>query len=244
MNYYQEKEKEINLLISKKEYGQALKIIEEELNVSYIPNLFEKKLINFKSLINSKEKPNLNYKKLDFNDVLKIINNPKLKLEIKYDMLSILTEFNLRKYLDDINKIFLNEKINNILKFKILNELKKQDINSSFILLINFKKKVVDLNKFIEISYNKNFAKDSRKIEEFLFDDPITLDFALILLEKFYLYNSIINNKLSDIWLETLYIVSKSLNYDNLINKLITLIENEETFYKKINYLISDGNFI
>lgn len=242
-DFYKNLLSQIKNLIVSNNYLEALNIVNKELNMPYIPIETENELINFKIFLETKE----NFKKekkLGFFDILKLINSPKLSNNEKYEVLNLLTNFNLREYLEEIKKIFLDEKIADFLKLKIINELKKQDIKEKITLFYKKRKRNLNLDKLTEVSFNKSFVSDANKIEKFLFKDPIVCNFSLNFLEILYLNDFVLNKELKDIWLEVVYIVAKSLKYQEILNKLESFITKKDNFKTSLNYLVRHTNFI
>ncbi|BDV02280.1 MAG: hypothetical protein HPAVJP_1690 [Candidatus Hepatoplasma vulgare] len=231
-----------NLIVSNN-YMEALNIVNKELNMPYVPTKIENELINFKIFLETKE----NFKKekkLDFFDILKLINSSKLSNNEKYEVLNLLTNFNLRENFSEIKEILIDETIEDYLKLKIINELKKQNIKDKVTLFYKNKKRVLFLEKLTEVSFNKNFVNDSNKIEKFLFKDPIICNFSLNFLEILYLNNFVLNKELKDIWMEVIYIVSKSLKYQEILDKLESSIVKKTNFKSSLNYILKHTNFI
>ncbi|WP_146147726.1 DUF3196 family protein, partial [Mycoplasma mycoides] len=114
-NYYDQILKKIKQLVEKNNLTKALDIINQELELSYIPSDFEKSLYKIKKEIKEKQYSQLNktYSILEIKTLLNSKNNLDQIIGIKN-----LININIRLVLDEIKKYLIN--INNAYENKSL----------------------------------------------------------------------------------------------------------------------------
>ncbi|UKS54180.1 hypothetical protein [Mycoplasma feriruminatoris] len=114
-NYYDQTLKQIRQLIDDNNLDKALMIINQELEISYIPVDFEKELYKFLKEIKEKQNSNLNktYSVLEIKKLLNSQNNLDQIIAIKN-----LVNINIRLIIDDIKNYLLN--IDNVYENKAL----------------------------------------------------------------------------------------------------------------------------
>lgn len=129
LNYYDELINEIENFVKKNEIDKAIKIIESELSMPYIPKKYEVKMKNI-------------YKKIKVNGVTsnhyskEQIINMFLKKEKKNNFLlelsQLMINYNWFDYTQEIQMIFNDKSINNSIKANIYNILSIQNISYEF----------------------------------------------------------------------------------------------------------------
>ncbi|QQY78586.1 DUF3196 family protein [Mycoplasma mycoides subsp. capri] len=128
-NYYDQILKKIKQLVEKNNLTKALDIINQELELSYIPSDFEKSLYKIKKEIKEKQATNLNktYSVLEIKNLLNSKNQLDQIIAIKN-----LININIRLVLDEIKKYLIN--INNAYENKalLLISLADQQIDQDF----------------------------------------------------------------------------------------------------------------
>lgn len=128
MNYYEELEQKIKDFIDQEDYSSALKLIEPELSMPYIPEGFEERLNQFKKLcmVELKQEPQ---SALSFNQISEwLFSLDPVKVE---SALIALSEVNLRNYLNDIESL-LNHHPDTVVTSMILLECINQQIDTEF----------------------------------------------------------------------------------------------------------------
>lgn len=177
MNYYDEILNKIEELISKEEYSETLKIIEEELNVPYIPREIESKFNSYYEEIKQKT---FIYKSLNDEEIEKYLFMDK---EHQLIAVSELDKKNLRDYLDLCNKYLSSKGFKNA-KVLLIDSLIRQEINEEVKyvdegLEYNFIPKYV-----IEVENSLGFLEAKKVIDDEFMKDPSMNKLAMDLLYK------------------------------------------------------------
>ncbi len=179
-NYYEEIYQKIRDLFEKGEFAEAQKLLDEELDVPYIPKDFEAKLHalqdEFKSV-----RPD---KKISLTDqqIEDYLKDDAVKQMIAVDYLNTL---NLRSYLDVINEYLVSEDGDVNAKALLIASLIDQDINEE----VNLYKDGLVINfipKYAEpVVYTDGFDSGLKFIEKiFINDNPSMYQLAYNLLTR------------------------------------------------------------
>ncbi len=103
--YYQEKEIEVNELISKSEFEQALKIINEELSMPYIPMKFEEYLMGAMERIPISHRSQESYS-LSLDKIIDLLLKLDKSNNDVRDLISQVSKFNLDNEKDELEYFF------------------------------------------------------------------------------------------------------------------------------------------
>ncbi len=231
-NFYFDLISNIEYKISEKKYSSALSLINEELNMPYIPMSVEKKLISFKKNIEReiiKSKNSL----ISIDEIVNLLRNESIDILDRYEILNLLEKFNLKN--EEIFKLLKDKNVDFLIKLKILSFFKKQTNFKN--IEVNFDNKIclVNSDDLFDVDNNKNFAKDSKKIEDFIFKFPNLLEFSLNVLEKYYFVEFFKNKDIGNVWKEVIFITAKLYENKNLQNKIISILDfNINDFEKKV----------
>ena len=185
-NFYEELKLNIEKLIKEEKYSEALKLIEEEKSMPYSPREIEtflaEKYDEISRKIYSEEKA------INADKVLDLLGED-LDSVNKYDLAMSLEQFNLKKYVDEIQKLLLKDE--SVLEYEvkklIMSKLLEQDIKRKYKYLKNHQEYEIDLSSFTPIQDDKDFIELSSKIEKLLFKIPAALNVALNILEQTFL---------------------------------------------------------
>ena len=130
MNYYDELISQIETLITNKEHQQALAMIQEELNMPYVPKEVLLKLEAYEILCQQTLKQKQPKRQLDFEDIAK-----GLFLDDFSAMNSIvmMSDLNLRNYIEECQDV-LNRLSNPVLVGLVILQLTQQNIDHEFTL--------------------------------------------------------------------------------------------------------------
>jgi len=131
MNYYDEILKKIQNLIIENKNQEALDLVNEELNVSYVPKEVETELRAAKQMLLTRLTANEHHE-IQPEKVFKLLENPQLPLEEKLGILDILARTNLRQYFSEIRNL-LNSANDNELKTSLIYLLADQKVDETFI---------------------------------------------------------------------------------------------------------------
>ncbi|ATZ20225.1 DUF3196 family protein [Mesoplasma lactucae] len=134
MNFYEERLLELQKLIDQNEIEQALKLINEELSMPYVPKDFEDDLIKLRTRI-LVEKINNEEHHLSSDKIFSLIKSDQTDLVEKVGLVKQLEESNLRKHISELQDL-LNSDLTNEVKMMIIYLLNQQGINNDF----NYKK--------------------------------------------------------------------------------------------------------
>lgn len=246
-NYYDQIIFDIKDFINKKEYDKASKIIEDELNMPYIPLDFEDKLFNIKKNLSLKfnDDRNKKYNSISIAWYFDFLRNEKIDFFEKFEIIKNFDSFNLRNNFLILKKIFFDTKINDLLKLKLLLIIKRQEIKKDIdILFSDGKKENFNLEKIEDFYLNKNFLEDLNLIEIFLFKDPVIKNFSFLILEIFYIFElrkkNIWNKEKNLFYLKSMYISAIFFQNQNLQNLIKKEILDYESFILEIrNFFIN-----
>jgi len=146
MNYYEEVLAKINQLMEAEHYDEALKLIDLELSMPYVPKELETKLIDYrKEILSMVTKPNEN----NFSGelIFSLLENDNLSLDEKIGLLQKLEKVNVRNYLTQVNQ-FLNSKNKNELKTILIYLLANQEVDHEFTYENNLQKVTINPKKY------------------------------------------------------------------------------------------------
>lgn len=203
-NFYEEIIEKINNLIKNNQIEEALRIIQDELSMPYVPKqyeqVFKKLLIELESKRTTKTRKY--YSRDEIIDIF--ANYEQYKEDFLLEISTYFEEQNWKGYEKIINKIFQLPNLNKNIKIIIYNALTIQEINYDFI--INGVKVNPSKNKTI---FETNFAiKNMVDLEEYNFKNPSLYDlckeiFFIYLIEEFpnsmFFHYQNINNEIINI---------------------------------------------
>lgn len=198
-NYYQQTIETIKKLIDKHDFISALKIIEDELAMPYIPLEVEKQLAEFYAVIRSKMTTEV--KTLTLEKIITLIENPKLSVLEKIDVVLALDNINLNKHLEEVLPLLLKKEkeIPYFVKARIIEQLIFQRIEQKISFLDNEDNKInLDLKKQQPIFKNEIFMHEIKQIQNNLFQNPLAISFAAHILENLF-YLMVYRNKLNEL---------------------------------------------
>ncbi|ADK69573.1 DUF3196 family protein [Mycoplasma mycoides subsp. mycoides] len=186
-NYYDQILKKIKQLVEKNNLTKALDIINQELELSYIPSDFEKSLYKIKKEIKEKQYSQLNktYSILEIKTLLNSKNNLDQIIGIKN-----LININIRLVLDEIKKYLIN--INNAYENKslLLISLSDQQIDQDFEVFKDKKTSFLINPKSLNIKeiYNIYYQIESQILEVIDQKDIFLIQTCKQVLFSYFLY--------------------------------------------------------
>ena len=131
-NYYDEIIEKIELLINEQKNDQALKILNEELSISYVPREYEEKLIKLKNKIEP-EKEQKRKSLFSREELLTIVNEyEKHDINFLVDICNGFEEYNWNGFEKELEKIFNLKNLDSKIKSVIYNNLVVQNMNYEF----------------------------------------------------------------------------------------------------------------
>ncbi|WP_084040367.1 DUF3196 family protein [Williamsoniiplasma luminosum] len=130
--FYEELKQELELLKQQKDFSAALKLIEQELQMPYVPHEFEQYLINLKQEITSEmmSEQTRNQKQYDVKELIKMLNDEQ-DLASQALAIKALEHINVRPILTEIEHYLMNAIMPDENKTLILFILNAQQINQS-----------------------------------------------------------------------------------------------------------------
>ena len=177
MNYYDELIETIEKYLEINSYDEARSLIEEELDVPYVPRDIERKLHEFLELL-----PKQEYKpvELDIDLIYEYLNEDKQKQLLAVNALH---KMNLREHLDKIDEYLKSDGFINA-KVLLIESLIEQEINNNFIFkdhgfMQKFNPALLDVPE-----ESSGFKSGSRHIQEIFLKDPSLMKMASELLYK------------------------------------------------------------
>ncbi|WP_434334749.1 DUF3196 family protein [Mycoplasma capricolum subsp. capricolum] len=186
-NYYDQILKKIKELVKKNNLTKALDIINQELEISYIPSDFEKSLYKIKKEIKEKQYHQLNktYSVSEIKALLNSKNNLDQIVGIKN-----LININIRLIIDEIKKYLLNT--NNVYENKslLLISLSDQQIDQEFEVFKDKKTSFLVNPKLLNIKeiYNTYYQVENQILEIINQKDIFLIQTCKQVLFSYFLY--------------------------------------------------------
>lgn len=220
--YYLDIEKKVNDLIKEESFEQALKIINEELSMPYIPMSFEAFLLETLDKIpmgDSSDAFSLSLEKI----VDLLIKLDKSQSDLS-ELISQLKKFNLKEEKDELEYYFhkSENKRNRAMIFELLIE-EKADIECA----------LGNPSKLTPIKESNNYKEDIASLETKLDKHPVLLEPSVKLLNEIYFtthYGQELKSNYSDMVLFTLARIFEQEELIELVDDYDTLKENLESF--------------
>lgn len=225
-NYYDELLISVKQMIKNNQNDQAVKLIEEEFKLPYIPSIYEEKL----KKIYEEIKPNFQNKKqtnpFTKEEIIEIFLNftDEHSSDFLMEIAQMMFEYNWRDHIDEIQQIFSHSRIKNGVKATIYNVLSLQNLNHNF-LIGDF-----NLNPLIDKTlFETDFAiRNFNEIENSDVKNPTLID---------------VSKKILMIYLMNQFPESMNLKLKILTNDFIE-VANVMLGQKKVNELSSQQNSI
>ena len=177
MNYSDELLDKIDRILIDEEYEKAKSLIEDELNVVYIPRDVEEKLLHFKQIVtlNTLNNHNLNDEQIE----------GYLSMDENHQLLAVdeLGRKNLRDYHDLCSTYLRSDGYKNA-KVLLIDSLIRQEINAEYTCFIEGKKMTFNPSKLIPIERSEGFLSALKELQEIYLKEPSMLNMAQDLLFK------------------------------------------------------------
>ncbi|WP_381415133.1 DUF3196 family protein [Spiroplasma endosymbiont of Anurida maritima] len=186
-NYYKEVIKEIEQLVNENSLEKALNLINEELNLPYVPSEVEEQLTDLFKLVHSKiSEKSFKHNQWSVEDIKEILSSPfdeEIHLAAFYHLQN-LNPFALEKEI----KFYLESKLfKDDLKTNLLFALNKSNYDKELSVVKNhgiFKVNPKNINIFYDDSVYQNIEKMLEDI--FLVDNASLYNASTILLQNYY----------------------------------------------------------
>ncbi len=222
-NYYQNLLKDINELVENNSFDKALTLIHEELSMSYVPMNVEDELkVLFNKIMTKSD-----FSKIDLNTekLINLLKSNKISSFDKNEILKLLDEVNLSKYINLIKDLLVrsDEKLSFLTKARIVLKLVDEKYQSKIIVNFENKEHKLNLKDIKHYKNDKNFAKDSSKLERILSGNKNISDICFQVLEDVYIAK-IFKRELSDYneyWKPIILIFAKIFNQEDILNRLL-----------------------
>lgn len=197
-NFYDELLSDIKKAIDDNDFENALKLINTELSMPYIPENVESDLLKYLKIIRTKQNKNLFENNRNFNiDKIREMLNSKDTIQ---QMIAIknLASVNIRLLLEDVEKYLISKNNSNDNKTFLLLALSEQDINIDFKVLKD-KEYIINPNQIDVQSIDWKIEKIENKLIEFITDkNPSLIEMSKQILFSYFL-NSFPNIDLDEI---------------------------------------------
>ncbi|WP_434338133.1 DUF3196 family protein [Mycoplasma capricolum] len=234
-NYYDQILKKIKELVEKNNLTKALDIINQELEISYIPSDFEKSLYKIKKEIKEKQYHQLNktYSISEIKALLNSKNNLDQIVGIKN-----LININIRLIIDEIKKYLLNT--NNIYENKslLLISLSDQQIDQEFEVFKDKKNSFLVNPKLLNIKeiYNTYYQAENQILEIINQKDIFLIQTCKQVLFSYFLYKFpyVESLKANDVIIAIIYISYQLNNLEFDTKRLNKSIEFSQASVDKI----------
>ncbi|AKX34410.1 hypothetical protein SLITO_v1c07910 [Spiroplasma litorale] len=245
-NYYEEVTKKLSTLIDKNNFDDALKIINEELLAPYIPEKFEKYLLNWNNYI--KEHIQQNQNKLVSWSLERVVNvmNDVSDQQSHLIAFDFLRELNARKIIEDIKKYLIKSVNIDENKTFLLMILIEQKIDMEF--LVNKNKFSFSLNpaKFNVVETQTLLKSIELQLEKTIYHyNPSLYNIALSILNSYYYLKfpgfSLNNFNINDLTISIILKAFKSLDVNpdpSIINSIVHNHSNVMLILNELNDMI------
>ncbi|WP_434336113.1 DUF3196 family protein [Mycoplasma capricolum] len=234
-NYYDQILKKIKELVEKNNLTKALDIINQELEISYVPSDFEKSLYKIKKEIKEKQYHQLNktYSISEIKALLNSKNNLDQIVGIKN-----LININIRLIIDEIKKYLLNT--NNVYENKslLLISLSDQQIDQEFEVFKDKKTSFLVNPKLLNIKeiYNTYYQVENQILEIINQKDIFLIQTCKQVLFSYFLYKFpyVESLKANDVIIAIIYISYQLNNLEFDTKRLNKSIEFSQASVDKI----------
>lgn len=133
-NYYDELLISIEKMIKNHQNDQAIKLIEEEFKLPYIPNIYEEKLKKIYEQIKPDLQKKVNpFSKEEIIEIFLTFANEHSN-DFLMEVAQMMFEYNWKNHTEEIQQIFKQSKIANSVKATIYNVLSLQNLNHNFLI--------------------------------------------------------------------------------------------------------------
>ncbi len=228
--YYQEKELEINDLISTEKFEEALSIINEELSMPYIPMKFEEYLLESINKIPLSNRHNTSYSLSLEKIVDLLLQLDKTKNDVR-DLIGQLSRFNLENEKEELEYYFnkSTNTRNRAMTFELLIKM-KVDIECA----------LGNPSTSVSITDLQEYKDDLIRIKDKLEDDfPELVDVCIDLLNEIYLTTHVgqkLEGNFSDLVIYTTGKIFEKNELTELVDDLNNVKEKMETFKSFDNF--------
>lgn len=177
-NYYDELMEKIEQLISQNQLDEANKLIEIELALPYVPNVYEQKLINIQKQIKPETKTTKAFFSKDEIIDIFLKHQNEHSNQFLLEVAQMIINYQWLDYVQEIQQIFNQKQLANNLKATIYNCLSLQNLN------YNFQIDQVQLNPFINKTvFETDFAvANFEELENINLSEPNLISIAKQLL--------------------------------------------------------------
>lgn len=236
-NFYDELLSDIKKAIDDNDFENALKLINTELSMPYIPENVESDLLKYLKIIRTKQNKNLFENNRNFNiDKIREMLNSKDTIQ---QMIAIknLASVNIRLLLEDVEKYLISKNNSNDNKTFLLLALSEQDINIDFKVLKD-KEYIINPNQIDVQSIDWKIEKIENKLIEFITDkNPSLIEMSKQILFSYFL-NSFPNIDLDEINEIAVAVLYTTYEINN-INLDLEQIKTKLSFNKdKVNLIL------
>lgn len=203
-NYYEQLLENVRKLIDSKKNELAIEMIEEELNLPYVPKIYEEELTKYLSILKKETKNNKNHQ-FSKDEIIVIMNEyKKYDVDFLLNVTTMFDQYNWNGYEIDIENILNYSDLDPKAKSMIYNNLAIQNINYDFkinSLTINpFKNKTIFETNFV--------LKNLEAIIKKQIDDISIIDIC---------------KKILFIYVMNMFPNSLFIEYENIANELINI---------------------
>lgn len=177
-NYYDELMEKIEQLISQNQLDEANKLIEIELALPYVPNVYEQKLINIQKQIKPETKTTKAFFSKDEIIDIFLKHQNEHSNQFLLEVAQMIINYQWLDYVQEIQQIFNQKQLANNLKATIYNCLSLQNLN------YDFQIDQVQLNPFINKTvFETDFAvANFEELENINLSEPNLISIAKQLL--------------------------------------------------------------
>ncbi|AEM68732.1 Protein of uncharacterised function (DUF3196) [Mycoplasma putrefaciens] len=237
-NFYDELLENINDAIDQKNYENALKLINNELSMPYIPTDVEKKLLKLLKVIRNKQKEQLNLKteSYDFYKIKSLLNSDDYLQQLL--AFKHLKTINIKLLLDDIKQFLIDKKNKNENKTLLLMTLAELEFDFDFKVIKN-KQYLINPVK-IDFNYiDQKLLEIEELISKIITDkNPSFIVMAKQVLYYFY-FDNFPDVKLEDVVEIAIAVVDVVYQIIGIKSDLTTLINHYKFDHKKVEQLVN-----
>ena len=198
-DFYRDLLSNINDLINKKQYQKALNLIDEELNMPFVPQQIEDRLVSFKEEILPHLENETKQQFLSNQQLYQYLTSTDAKC---YKALQFLKQANVRNYLPIVESILADSSVNHLIKSLLFEILIDQRVDKEIVFVSHNKSQKINPISTDKVLQQESFNLVNKKLEAFVKNNPSFLNQCqLVLVNALYdLYPDMLSESEVDIY--------------------------------------------
>lgn len=198
-DFYRDLLSNINDLINQKQYQKALNLIDEELNMPFVPQQIEDRLVSFKAEILPHLENETKQQFLSNQQLYQYLTSTDAKC---YKALQFLKQANVRNYLPIVEDILADSSVNHLIKSLLFEILIDQRVDKTIVFVSHNKSHKINPISTDKVLQQESFNLVNKKLEAFVKNNPSFLNQCqLVLVNALYdLYPDLLSESEVDIY--------------------------------------------